>query len=171
MDLKTKQLIWGQFGAAIDTLENAITACPDKLWKDNTKFHQIWYMASHTLFWLDYYLTENSDDFKPPEPFGLEELDPAGVIPDPPYTKEELLTYLEHCRNKARETIKNMTEERAGKLIKFRKADLTYGELILYNLSHVHHHAAHINLLLRQKIDSAPGWVFQSKIDLDGNIQ
>jgi len=167
MTEETKQLIWGQFGAAIDTLENAIRACPDNLWSDQSRFHQVWYMASHTLFWLDYYLTEDTADFKPPEPFGLEELDPAGVIPARPYSKDELLTYLEYCRHKCRETIRTMTEQRAAKLRKFKKADLTHAELLLYNMRHVQHHAAQINLLLRQNIDSAPGWVFQSKIALN----
>lgn len=169
MNTETKQIIWGQFGAAIDTLENAIRACPDEHWADQSQFHQIWYMASHTLFWLDYYLSENTDDFKPPEPFGLEELDPAGVIPDPPYTKSQLLTYLEHGREKCRTTIRNMTERRAAMRKTFRKAELTHAELLLYTLRHVQHHSAQINLLLRQKINSAPGWVFRSKVDLDGN--
>ena len=167
MTEETKQLIWGQFGAAIDTLENAIRACPANLWSDQSRFHQVWYMTSHTLFWLDYYLTEDTDDFNPPEPFGLEELDPAGVIPARPYSKDELLTYLEYCRQKCRETIRTMTEQRATKLRKFKKADLTHAELLLYNMRHVQHHAAQINLLLRQNIDSAPGWVFRSKLALD----
>jgi hypothetical protein len=171
MNADTRKLIWGQFGAAIDTLENAIQACPDNLWFDQSGYHQIWYMVYHTLFWLDYYLNEDHEDFKPPEPFGLEELDPSGIIPERPYTKNELLAYLEYGRDKCRETIKNMTEESAGRTYKFGQADLTYADLLLYNMRHVQHHAAQINLLLRQKTDSAPGWVFQSKSDLDGTIQ
>jgi hypothetical protein len=33
------------------------------------------------------------------------------------------------------------------------------GELVLYNLRHVQHHAAQLNLILRQVVDAAPGWV------------
>lgn len=171
MNADTKKLIWGQFGAAIDTLENAIRFCPDDLWSDQSGYHQIWYMAYHTLFWLDYYLDETHEDYKPPEPFGLEELDPSGIIPARPYTKDELLAYLEYGREKCRETINGMTGEIAGIVHKFGKAEITHAELLLYNLRHVQHHSAQINLLLRQKIDSAPGWVFQSKSELDGNIQ
>ncbi len=169
MDLKTKQLIWGQFGAAIDTLEKVIRACPDDLWFHQSKYHKIWQMAHHTIFWLDYYLTENTDEFKPPEPFGLEELDPAGAVPERPYSKDELLTYLDHGRRKCRETIAGMTKVRASKKCGFKSADITQGELLLYNLRHVQHHAAQINLMLRLHTESATGWVLQSGIDLDGN--
>lgn len=162
MDQNTKDIIRGQFGAAIETLENAIRACPEELWFDQTRYHKFWHMAFHTLFWLDYYLSDSFDDFKPPAPFGLEELDPAGAIPERAYTQEELLEYLEYCRKKCRDTIESMTDEKAGRLHKFRKASLSKAELLLYNMRHVQHHAAQLNLLLRQNIKSAPGWVFKA---------
>ena len=36
---------------------------------------------------------------------------------------------------------------------------MSNGELLLYNMRHVQHHAAQLNMLLRQKTDSAPDWV------------
>jgi uncharacterized damage-inducible protein DinB len=36
-------------------------------------------------------------------------------------------------------------------------------ELLLYNMRHVQHHTAQINLILRQIIDSAPRWVGVTK--------
>jgi len=39
---------------------------------------------------------------------------------------------------------------------------LSFAELLLYNMRHVQHHAAQLNLILRQKVDSAPGWVAQA---------
>jgi len=164
MDLSTKKIIWGQFGAAIDTLENAINACPDDLWFDNSQYHQYWYIASHALFWLDYYLSEDTEKFKPPAPFGMEEMDPAGVIPDPPYSKEQLLAYLEHNRKKCRDSIFSMTDELADKPHNFRKGSICFAELLLYGMRHVQHHAAQLNLILRQKNDIGSPWVFQAKI-------
>ena len=63
-----KRTLWSQFGAAIDTLENAITACPDDLWGDNSKYPPYWQVVHHTLFWLDYYLSDSHEDFAPPPP-------------------------------------------------------------------------------------------------------
>ena len=40
MDTACKETIWRQFGAAIDMLENAITACPDKVWGDRIDWHE-----------------------------------------------------------------------------------------------------------------------------------
>ena len=168
MDHSTKEIFWGQFGAAIDTLENAISNCPNELWFDKSQYHQYWYMASHTLFWLDYYLSEDTENFKPPAPFGMEEMDPAGVIPDPPYTKEQLLSYLDHDRKKCRETIFNMTDELAEKPYNFRKGSISFAELLLYSMRHVQHHAAQMNLILRQRLDFPSPWVFQTKSDIKG---
>ena len=36
---------------------------------------------------------------------------------------------------------------------------MSNGELLLYNMRHVQHHAAQLNMLLRQATDSAPDWV------------
>ncbi len=161
-----KTILIAQFTAAIDTLENAINACPDALWEDSSSYHQFWYIASHTLFWLDFYLSESPDTFQPPEPIGMEEMDPTGVIPDPPYTKEQLLVYLKYGRKKCVDMITSMTPETGKKLYNFGKISLSRDELFLYNLRHVQHHAAQLNLILRQKANISSPWVFQGK-DLD----
>ena len=76
--------LWQQYGAAIDMLDNAIIACPDDVWNDPSRQpqSQFWYIAFHTLFFLDFYLSETEDGFAPPAPFTLDELDPAGVYPE-----------------------------------------------------------------------------------------
>ena len=165
MDKECRTIIWGQFGAAIDTLENAIVACPDELWFDNDKHPPYWALVHHTLFWLDYYLSESTENFAPPAPFGMEEMDPAGVLSPRPYTKEESQTYLEHCRKKCRDTIASMTDELAAKTYDFRKAKLSFAELLLYNLRHVQHGAAQLNLILRQTYDMSSSWVFRGRPD------
>ena len=157
-----KQIIWQQFGAAIESLENAIKACPEEVWGDRSVFHEFWYMVYHTLFFLDYYMSESAEGFAPPEPFTLGELDPAGVVPDLVYTKDELLKYLEHGRLKSRLAIEALTEDTAHQPCRFKK-DLKVAELYLYNMRHVQHHAAQLNLLLRQRTDSAPKWVSKAK--------
>jgi hypothetical protein len=159
MDTAWRTLIWQQFGAAIDMLENALIACPDKLWSDRSERPEYWYLVFHTLFWLDFYLSDSPDGFAPPAPFTLDELDPAGVIPQRPYTKEELRAYLAHGRKKCRAVIESLSDEKAREQRKFGSIQGNVLELLLYNMRHVQHHAAQLNLILRQKIDSAPGWV------------
>jgi hypothetical protein len=162
-----KTIIWQQFGAAIDMLENAILACPDEVWGDRTKQPEFWYTAYHALFWLDCYLSDSLDGFAPPRPFTLDELDEAGLIPERVYTKDDLHTYLEHGRRKCRATIQALTEQKANQRCGFEWLDISMAELLLYNMRHVQHHAAQLNLMLRQSSGSAPRWVKKSKMPLN----
>lgn len=70
MDDFWKTLLWQQFGAAIDMLENAMHACPDDLWSNadekpawiKKSVVGFWYVVYHTLFWLDFiYRNRNRD--------------------------------------------------------------------------------------------------------------
>lgn len=151
--------LWNQFGAAIQTLENAITACPEAIWADRSAKPQYWFLAYHTIFWLDLYLSDTYESFVLPAPFTLNEMDDALVFPEKPYTKEELLTYLAHCRTKFHAKIEALTEETARQRFVLESMDYNVVELMLYNMRHVQHHAAQLNLILRQRTDSAPGWV------------
>jgi hypothetical protein len=163
VDAIWREVLWRQFGAAIDMLENALLACPDEIWGDRSKRPEFWYVVYHTLFFLDLYLSGSVAGFAPPAPFTLDELDPEGVLPERPYTKDELQTYLEHGRRKCRSTLEALTEETARRRCEFEWIELSGAELLLYNLRHVQHHAAQLNLILRQTTDSAPGWVARAK--------
>ncbi|MBI5837086.1 MAG: DinB family protein [Candidatus Eisenbacteria bacterium] len=154
-----RELLWSQFGASIDMLGNAMRACPDALWADRTRQPEFWYVAFHTLFWLDYYLYGREEGFAPPPPYTLDEMDPAGLMPERPYTKEELLAYLASGRRKCREAIGALTPEGAAARCGIERRNMNVAELHLYNLRHVQHHAAQLNLILRQATDSAPRWV------------
>ena len=165
-----KTTLWNQFGAAIDMLENAIRACPEELWRGQMwpiddiepRFSEVWCIAAHVLFWLDFYLTNSPDDFAPPPPFGLEELDPAGVVPPRAFTKDEILAYLAYGRAKCKTTIENLTEARAQSICEFGWVKLPFGEMLLYNMRHVQEHTAQINLFIGQHKLYNPRWVKQA---------
>jgi uncharacterized damage-inducible protein DinB len=148
-----------QFRAAIDMLANAIQDCPDSVWPGEPP-RAFWYIAFHTLFFVDLYLSPvGEDEFRPPAPFGLAELaDEAGVA-EPAHTKDELLAYLEHCREKLDAVMAGMTVAWTAAPCPFDYRKMDNGELLLYNMRHVQHHAAQLYLLLRQRTDSAPKWV------------
>ena len=165
MDMTWKKIIWQQFGAAIDMLDNAIHACPDRLWNDRSQQPEFWYTVFHTLFFLDFYLSESEEGFMPPAPFTLDELDPAGILPPHPYTKNELQSYLEYGRRKCRAKIDALTHEQVSQQCGSIRPEVTVAELLLYNMRHVQHHAAQLNLILRQTTDSAPRWVIKAKGD------
>jgi len=170
MDSTLNTVLEAQFGAALDMLGNAIQECPDSLWrerlwnhpKEQPGFSEFWYLAFHALFWLDFYLSGSVEGFAPPAPFTLSEFDATG-FPDKIYSKDELQTYLAFCRKKCQITIQLLTIEKATQVCKFRWAELTFEELLLYNIRHVQEHAAQLNLILGQRGISVTGWVTQAK--------
>ncbi len=152
--------IWNQFGASLDMLENAIMMCPEEHWDTETRF---WYASYHCTFWTDYYLATDPGKFAPPAPFTLLEFDPAGKMTDRTYSKTEVLTYLEHCRQKANLFISALKTDQLNERWINEHKNYTLLEILIYNIRHIQHHAAQLNLLLRQTIDKAPAWVSQAK--------
>lgn len=160
MDAATREILWRQFGGAIDMLENAIEACPEELWQKDGKF---WYTAYHTLFYLDYYLSEKPLEFQPPQPFTLSELDVSGAMPERTYTKQELLTYIKHGRQKCHDLITGLTPEKATSRFINEWRNYSMLEIIIYNIRHVQHHTAQLNMLLRLGGAEVPNWVSETK--------
>ena len=162
--------LWQQFGAAIDMLEKALTACPDELWSVRMwtveellpGFSEFWYVGYHCLFWLDLYLSGAVEGFTPPAPFTLDELDPAGVLPERQYTRDELLDYLGHCRKKCQTTINSLTDEQAQRVCRFSWGEVLFAGLLLDNMRHVQEHGAQLNMILGQKISAGSHWVSQN---------
>ena len=169
MDQGWKAILLRQFGAAIQMLENALRACPPELWgsrlwhdpSEQPEFSEFWYVAYHTLFWLDLYLSGSVEGFEPPVPFTLDELDPAGLLPERQYSRDELQTYLDHDRRKCREAIEALADEKAHQRCKFPWGEVSYAELLLDNMRHVQEHAAQLNLFLGQQTGIAVRWVAQ----------
>ncbi|MDQ3021178.1 MAG: DinB family protein [Bacteroidota bacterium] len=158
-----KTILWKQFGATIDMFENAVDACPDSLWNDGSQF---WYNAYHTMFFLDYYLSEEPDKFMPPEPYTLSEFDPDGVLPERVYDKPELVSYIKFCREKCRKLISTLSDENLEKRFINRYRNYSRLEILLYNMRHVQHHTGQLNLLLRQSGNEPPDWVSQTKAEM-----
>src|SRR5690606_28979625 len=137
-----------------------IMMCPEQHWDTETRF---WYASYHCIFWTDYYLTTDPGKFAPPAPFTLSELDPTGKIPERKYSKTEILTYLGYCREKANLFISELkTDQLNERWINEHKNYMLF-EILIYNIRHIQHHSAQLNLLLRQTINSAPAWIGQAK--------
>lgn len=152
--------IWTQFGASLDMLENAINMCPGEHWETEFDFC---YLSFHCIFWTDYYLSTEPHKFEPPKPFTFSEFDPTGKKPERTYTKPEILGYLEHCRLKANRLISELTPNRMNDRWTNEHKNYSLLEILLYNMRHIQHHSAQLNLFLRQTIDNAPNWVSQAK--------
>jgi hypothetical protein len=158
MTIPWRTIIWQQLGAAIDTLDIMLHACPDELWcarlwnnpSERPEYSQYWYRVYHALFWLDLYLTGAEEGFTPPEPFTLIEQDEHGPLPERPYTRVELKGYLDDCRQRCQATIESTTDEAAQRLCRFGWGEVSFAELLLYNMRHVQEIASQLSLMLGQ---------------------
>jgi hypothetical protein len=171
--------LWRQFGGAIDTLEKALLACPDALWRERLwskpapaefppSFAEFWYVTFHTLVWLDLYLSGVPEEaFAPPAPFAQGMLDAVEAQPERPYTREELRAYLAALRQKCQATLTTLTDEQARRPVQYpwsEGQDVSYLELQMYTMRHVQDHAAQLSLFLGQHgiSDEALDWVVRA---------
>jgi hypothetical protein len=119
---------------------------------------------------LDHYLTVPPENFTSPLPFTISESGNItndvvdDLVPDRIYCKSELLDYLQSNREKCYRLIAGLTDEKLNERWIEVAGNMNYSvlEIILYNMRHVQHHAAQLNLLLRQHINQAPDWVARS---------
>jgi uncharacterized damage-inducible protein DinB len=154
-------VVWAQMDAAIATLRNAIEACTDETWRAACGTGEIWRAAFHATFFLDLYSGDLGNEYAPPAPFDRSELQENGV-PERVYAQGEVLAFLEHARANARARIAAFTDadaERPATIDWLARRGITNAEAVLYNLRHVQHHAAQINLVLRQAADHGAAWV------------
>jgi hypothetical protein len=163
------EMLWHQFGAAIDMLGEAMSDCPDELWEESlwqdqpdqwvaAGFSTFWYLCYHTLFWLDLYLTGAEEGFAPPAPFDLVEMESGEILPRV-YTRAELSGYLATCRRRCQETIGAMTGEQAHRLCRFSWGEVSFAELQLYNMRHVQEHGAQLRMFLGQHALKPTRWI------------
>jgi len=143
-----QNILWKQFGAAIDMLANAIKHCPEEYLK---KASRQFYISYHCILFLDYYLTIPPTNYTAQLPYTIkspEEMPPEAIddiIPDRIYSKKELLDYLKSAREKCRKLIAGLTEENLyrrcitepDELVAHITLQYTVFEILLYNLRHV----------------------------------
>lgn len=170
MNVTLWQNIWPQFGAAIDTLDNALRACPDALWRgrlwdeknpdERPEYAEFWFLAYHTLKWIDLYLNGTAEGFAPPARFGRYGREADG-FPQTAYTRDDIQAYLVECREKCRVTLLALTDETAQRPCYFEwiGEELPFVELLLYTLRHVVEHAAQLNL-----------WLGQNQVAVDDSV-
>lgn len=161
MTIIDNHMLWRQFKIAIDSLGDALRDCPPTLWEQQlwadqpdqwvaAGFSTFWYLGYHALFWLDLYLTGAEEGFLPPEPFDLVEMEAGESLPRV-YSREELLGYLDTCRQRCQQTVLGMTVAQAQRMCRFPWGELTFAELQLYSMRHVQEHSAQLHLFLGQQ--------------------
>ena len=165
-----KRLIANQYEASLCTVEHCVERCPDACWNVRIAKYPFSQVAFHTLFFADYYLSQNSTAFRQQplheenqELFAdyeqLHDQEPRAV-----YSRQQIQRYGQFCRSKALVVIAEETENSLCAAANFERRNFSRAELHVYNIRHIQHHAA--QLILRLRIDTnvdvpwiGSGWV------------
>lgn len=159
-----KEVIRSQYVASLEMLGDAISACPEGLWIDLAYPNRFWHVAYHALFFAHLYLQESEKTFVA---WGKHRKDHQflGRMPWPPheqpvigepYTKEEVLEYLEFCRREvdARLPLTDLDAESGFHWLPFNKLGVQ-----IYNIRHIQHHVGQLADRLRTRDGVGVQWV------------
>jgi hypothetical protein len=174
------------FDQALDLLAAALRDCTDDLWEasmwevpadvfgpeppgpdgkpvtDPAARHALaqrrsapWSVAWHALEVLDYDLTAEFGPWAPPPPFAGNPHWLLTRLPAP-WTRTEMLGYLDYCRTRVRDTLAGMTDEQAARPLPqaHRYSGQPHAWIIMGAVGHTIEHAAQI----RQFITAAEVW-------------
>ena len=114
-------------------------------------FSAFWNVAYHALFFLDADLSAREiDTYAPPTPFADADHEPH-VVPDRPYTRDELFGYVAHVGRKIQSVTKLLTDDDATAIVPaHRYGSRAFAEIVLATVAHTHEHGAQLHLFLGQ---------------------
>jgi hypothetical protein len=144
-----KTILRGQYEAALCMVDQCVRACRPEHWEGriaNDTFRQV---AYHTLFFTDLYLSPGEGAFE------LRELnrrggDERGPTFSPGLEKDDTIVYVAICRRKVIDVLTVETAESLQGPSGFSWRKISRGELHVYNIRHVQHHAGQMSAYLRR---------------------
>ncbi|MGH7176585.1 MAG: hypothetical protein ACREJC_04325 [Tepidisphaeraceae bacterium] len=162
-----KELLAHQYEASLSTVNLCVARCPDAIWNQPVAKWMYCQAAFHVVFFADLYL-QPSDDVEAlkRQPFHLEQKDAFRdyeELEDRPqvlrYDKPFVLSYMQHVRRKAQQTIAGESADVLAGPSGFSWRKCSRAELHVYNIRHIQHHSAQLSLRLRQDTDIDIPWV------------
>jgi hypothetical protein len=162
--MEYRDVIRSQYQAALEMLKQAIAKCPDALWNDPAAQVAFWRIAYHALFFTHLYLQPTEKDFtvwakhRP----DYEQMGPPAWAPElipqigEPYTRAEVLEYLEVCRRQADERTRllDLDAPYGFEWLPFGKLELQF-----YTIRHIQQHAGELMERLGSRASIDVNWV------------
>jgi hypothetical protein len=148
-----KQILIAQFEASLAMFNACIAACPDEHWEGKIANGSFRWVAYHTLFFIDLYLSESEVAFQLRD-LHLRGGDERAEDASPGLPKQETLAYVPICRQKVLDTVSVETAESLAGPSGFSYREFSRAELHIYNIRHVQHHTGQLSAYLR-RVDPA----------------
>jgi hypothetical protein len=163
--MEIKGIIQSQYLASLEMLKSAIVECPDSMWDDPGPGNKFWQVAFHAIFYSHLYLQSKEEDFKAWEKH-RDEYQFMGTLPWPPhdepkigepYTRAEVLVYLELCQEQVKNIIPLVdleSSESGFSWLPFGKLELQF-----YNIRHLQQHIGELCERLGSEAGVNVNWV------------
>jgi len=163
--MEIKKVVLSQYSASLEMLEMAIERCPELIWTDPEPKNKFWHIAYHAVFYTHLYLQSSEKDFKAWDKH-RSEYEFMGPLPWPPhdqpkigepYSKAEVLEYLEFCQGQAALILPDLnleSEESGFSWLLFNKLELQF-----YNIRHLQQHIGELSERLGTKAGIDIDWV------------
>ncbi|HUB27335.1 MAG TPA: DinB family protein [Tepidisphaeraceae bacterium] len=148
-----RQMLTGQYEASLKMVDQCITACRPEHWEGRIANDSFRYVAYHTLFFTDMYLSRSQDEFT------LRDLhdqggDERGEGQSVGLSRDKTIVYVTICRMKMHESLAAETAESLQEPSGFSWRKFSRAEMHVYNIRHIQHHAGQMSAYLR-RVDPA----------------
>jgi hypothetical protein len=172
-----------QYRSALDDMAIVLRGCPDHLWeasiyevkksdpwawpptdRDGQPFDDpavrernlqamsaVWRTASHALWFTDLDLSATGTEWAPPAPFSPAD-EEAYVVP-PVYSREQVFSYLDHCRRKVDSRFGDLTDDQAAVQLAepHRNGGTSLAAVLIQGVIHLQLHSAQVRTFLRSQ--------------------
>ena len=147
-----------QYRAVFMMLREAIANCPDEVWDLRENEPPFWQQAYHTLWAIDFYLSESPEAFTA-DPSFEERADELDHVPCTTASREQLLAYAEKVERKCTDLLNSHAEATFDRRNLFYWTGPTVGHHLVYNLRHAQHHIGWMNSILTRHGAKSAEWV------------
>ena len=158
-------------GASFKMLENTIRNANEKTWTAKINNMPFWQICYHVLWYTDFYFHANQATFQP-QPFDIKGIKDIHDKPNAwlveqqkhPISKSDMLAYLTVARQKAFQFIQGINESYFTTPSPFEWHGFPMIDLVDYNLRHLQHHIAYLNIILRREQDLGSPWIMHATL-------
>ena len=140
----------------------AIELCPEELWDDRTDEPPFWQQAYHTLWAVDFYLSDSPESSRKAS-FVEDEATNLKHVPASVPSKQQIQGYLEEVSRKCEAVLDELTPEQLGGSNTFPWTGPTPAHRMIYNIRHAQHHVGWLNSILSRKAGCAAEWVITAR--------
>jgi AcrR family transcriptional regulator len=146
------------YGAVFQMVRRAIEICPEELWDQRTDEPPFWQQAYHTLWAVDFYLSDSPESSKKASFVEGEATNLDHVSATTP-SRQQIQDYLEEVSKKREMVLDKLTRDQLEGSNAFPWTGPTLAHRMIYNIRHAQHHVGRLNSILSRKAGKAAEWV------------